>query len=35
MSEDAYWCMKVPYGVLGCLHVSEGAYWGVRVPSVV
>ena len=35
MSEGANWCLKVPNGVLGCLHVSEGAYWGERVPSVV
>ena len=34
VSDDAYWCLRVPTGVCECLLVSEGAYLYLWVPTV-
>ena len=35
MSEGAYWFVRVPMGVWGCLLVSEVDNWYLRVPASV
>ena len=32
-SIDAYWYLRIPSGVCGCLLESVGAYWCLRVPT--